>query len=80
MSKREKKKTLDKAIDFTQFKLDNLERQYDNVSKKYAHMVNIGVGLTAIEALDTIRSLLFLYTDIAAHRDALRSMKVDINS
>jgi hypothetical protein len=72
------KPTLDYSVGFLEFKLQGLEMKYAEYAKNFAMYVDTGVGLTNIHVLDTLRSLTFLYTDIAAHRDALRSLKGEI--
>lgn len=69
------KPSVDYSVGFLEFKLKNLEIKYEKYSKDYAYYVEGGVGLTNIHVLDTLRTLTFLYTDIAAHRDALNSLK-----
>lgn len=75
--KAKKKIPLDQSIRFLEYKIEQLEQQYQEHAKSFAQMVSVGVALTAVGALDTIRSLNFLYTDIAAHRHALRTMKLE---
>ena len=75
--KYKKKIPIDQSIRFLEYKIERLEHQYQEHAKNFAQMVSVGVALTAVGALDTIRSLNFLYTDIAAHRDALRTMKLE---
>lgn len=72
------KPTVEFSASWLEYKIGELERKYDDLSKKYAHCVSIGVGLNAVGILDTLRNLAFLYTDIAAHKDALRSLKTEI--
>lgn len=72
------KPTVDYSVKFLEFKLKGLELEYDKFSKAYASYVGAGVGLTNIHVLDTLRTLTFLYNDIAAHRHALRSLKGEI--
>lgn len=72
------KPTVEFSASWLEYRIKQLEGEYDKLSKQYAHCVTIGVGLNALGILDTLRSLAFLYTDIAAHRDALRSLKTEI--
>lgn len=72
------KPTLDYSVKFLEFKIQGLEMKYAEYAKNFAMYVEAGVGLTNIHVLDTLRSLTFLYTDIAAHRDALHSLKGEI--
>ena len=72
------KPTVDWSVHWLEFKIKGMEDQYEERSKDYAWMVNQGVGLTSIHALDTLRTLLWLYTDINAHKDALRSLKAEL--
>ncbi len=73
-----KKPTLNQRISFTKFRLECLEKEFEEASKNFIWQTQQGGGLKNIHMLDTIRRLNFLYTDIAAHRDALRSLEVDI--
>ena len=72
------KPTVEFSASWLEYKIGELEREYDELSKQYAHCVSIGVGLKAIGILDTLRNLAFLYSDIAAHKHALRSLKTEI--
>jgi hypothetical protein len=73
-----KKVTYDEAVSFTKFRLDGLERQFKETSDRFIWQTQQGGGINNIHMLDTIRALQFLYLEIAAHRDALRSLKVEI--
>ncbi len=73
------KPTVDFSVGFLELRIQQLESQYNKLAEQYAHFVKEGVALSNIFVLDTLRGLQFLYTDIAAHKDALRSLKVDIN-
>jgi hypothetical protein len=72
------KPTVEFSASWLEYRIENLEGQYNKLAANYAHYVKIGVGLTNIHVLDTLRSLAFLYTDIAAHKDALRSLKGEV--
>lgn len=72
-----KKATYDEALSFVKFRLDSLERQFKETSDRFIWQIQQGGGINNIHMLDTIRALNFLYAEIAAHRDALRSMKVE---
>lgn len=71
------KPTVEFSASWLEYKIGELEAQYDKLSKEYAHCVSIGVGLNALGILDTLRNLAFLYTDIAAHKHALQSLKTE---
>jgi hypothetical protein len=71
------KPSVEFSVSWLEYKIKSLETQYNELAGNYAYYVKIGVGLTNIHVLDTLRSLAFLYTDIAAHRDALRSLKAE---
>ena len=75
--KKKKKMKLEQAISFTQHKLDNLVEEYKEHAANFSWMVSQGTSLNNIHAQDTLRKLTFLYTDIAAHHDALKSMKTE---
>lgn len=72
-----KKVTYDEALSFIKFRLDGLERQFKETSDRFIWQTQQGGGINNIHILDTIRALNFLYTEIAAHRDVLRSLKVE---
>jgi hypothetical protein len=72
-----KKPSLKQSISYTEYKLKQLESQYNDKANEFVIRVSQGVGLTAIDTHDLIRSLNFLYTDIAVHRDVLRSLKME---
>jgi hypothetical protein len=71
-----KKVTYKEAVSFTQFRLERLENQFKEASDKFIWQTQQGGGIDNIHMLDTIRALNNLYLDIAAHRDALRSLQV----
>ena len=73
-----KKVTYEQSVSFIKYRLEGLERQFKEMSDKFIWQTQQGGGIQNIHMLDTIRALNFLYTDIAAHRDALRSLKVEI--
>lgn len=73
------KPTLDQSVNWLEFQIEDLELKYDKYSRDYAHMISQGVGLTSIHVLDTLRTLTWLYTDIAAHKSALRSLKTELH-
>jgi hypothetical protein len=76
---RSKKKTsYDSALSFTKYRLNNLEKEFEEASKNFIWQIQQGGGWKNIHMLDTIRKLNFLYTNIAAHHDALRSLEVKI--
>lgn len=66
------------AVDFAKFRLDCLTRQFKTTSERFIWQTQQGGGISNIHMLDTIRELNVLYTDIAVHRDALRSLNVEI--
>lgn len=71
------KPTMEFSASWLEYKIKGLEADYNKLSKEYAHCVNQGVGLYAIGILDTLRNLAFLYSDIAAHKHALQSLKTE---
>jgi predicted oxidoreductase (fatty acid repression mutant protein) len=72
------KPTVDFSVKWLEYKIKGLEDKYAEYAKNFVMYVDTGVGLTNIYVLETLRTLTFLYTDIAAHRDALRSLKGEI--
>lgn len=66
------------SADWLEFKIKGLEEKYQKLAEQYTYFVKHGVALTNIHVLDTLRGLTFLYTDIAAHKDALRSLKAEL--
>ena len=72
------KPTVEFSADWLEYKIRGLEEQYNKLAEQYAYFVKHGIALTNIHVLDTLRGLTFLYTDIAAHKDALRSLKTEI--
>lgn len=69
------KPTVEFSASFLEFRIEGMIREYNTLADNYAHYVKIGVALTNIHVLDTLRQLTFLYSDIAAHKHALRSLK-----
>lgn len=76
--KKSKKVTYDEAVSHIQNRLESLERRFKETSDNFIWQTQQGGGINNIHMMDTINSLKFLYTDIAAHRDALRSLKVNL--
>lgn len=76
--KSKKKITLEQAVSFTTYRKESLEREFDEAAKNFTWMMQNGGGIKNIHMLDVIRKMNFLYTQIAAHYDALRSLNVDI--
>lgn len=72
------KPNLNSTISFTEMNLAYLEGQYTKLAEDFTCMYKNGSALENIHALDTLRSMLHLYTNIAAHRDVLRSLKIKI--
>ena len=72
------KPSVDFSVGWMKIKIEQLEREYKEVSENYVWMVQQGVGLTNIHVLDSLRRLTYLYTTIAAHHDAIRSLKVEV--
>lgn len=73
-----KKVKYEEAVSFTKYRLESLERQFKEASDKFVWQTQQGGGIKNIHMSETIRTLNFLYTDIAAHYDALRSLEVKI--
>jgi hypothetical protein len=73
-----KKVKLEQTVSFTKYRLERLEAQFKEVSERFIWQTQHGGGINNIHMLDSIRQLNFLYTNIAAHHDALRSLNVEI--
>jgi hypothetical protein len=71
------KPTIEFSTSWLEFRIQQLEAEYDKYAQQYAYFVKEGIAIKNIHVLDTLRSLTFLYTDIAAHKDALRSLKAE---
>lgn len=78
MPRSKKKTSYDSALAFTKYRLGVLEKEFEEASKNFIWQTQQGGGIKNIHMLDTIRRLNFLYTDIAAHYDAIRSLEVNI--
>jgi hypothetical protein len=78
MKPTEKKVTYDESVSFLKYRLDTLKKEFEEKSREFIWQTQHGGGIQNIHMLHTIRDLNFLYTDIAAHIDALRSLKVDL--
>jgi len=72
------KPSVDFSVGWLKHQIEYLEGKYNEKARDYAYYVSQGVALTNIHVLDTLRTLTFLYTDIAAHRHALNSLKVEV--
>lgn len=55
--------------------LHRLEEEFAEKSRQFCWMTETGAGVNNIHMSELLRSLLFLYTDIAAHRHALHSAR-----
>lgn len=64
--------------DWAKIRLESLERLFKEKSDQFIWQTQQGGGIKNIHMLDTIRDLQMLYLQIAAHHDALRSLKVQI--
>lgn len=73
------KPTVEFSASFLELRIQQMEKQYNDLARGYAYFVNEGLALSNIHVLDMLRGLTQLYCNIAAHKDALRSLKVDIN-
>lgn len=73
------KPSVEFSASFLELRISQMEKQYNDLAQGYASFVRDGLALSNIHVLDMLRSLAFLYSDIAAHKDALRSLKVDIH-
>jgi flagellar biosynthesis chaperone FliJ len=71
------KPSLQFSANWLEYKIKGLEEEYNKLAQQYAYFVKEGIALKNIHVLDTLRSLTFLYTDIAAHKHALRSLKTE---
>lgn len=78
MIRKRKKIKLEQAVSFTTFRLETLQNQFKDASTRFVWQSQQGGGIHNIHMLDTIRELNSLYTQIAAHLDALRSLNVVI--
>lgn len=78
MKPREKRITYDESVSFLKYRLDNLKKDFEKKSEEFIWQTQHGGGINNIHMLYTIRDLNSLYTNIAAHVDALRSLKVEI--
>lgn len=76
--KSKKKITYEQAVSFTKYRKEVLEAQFNENAKQFSWIMEHGGGMKNIHMLDIIRRLNFLYTDIAAHTDALRALNVEI--
>lgn len=72
------KPTVEFSAGFLELRIHQLETEYNELAQQYARFVREGIALKNIFVLETLRGLTFLYCDIAAHKDALRSLKVEI--
>lgn len=72
------KPSVDSSVGWLKIRIEQMETEYNAVSRNYASMVTDGYGLTNIHVLDMLRQLQFLYTTLAAHHAALRSLKVEV--
>jgi hypothetical protein len=72
------KPTKEQSKSFTQYRLDSLLKQFEEQSKIFVRMTEVGGGIENYGMMETVRSLHFLCMDIAVHRDALRSLEVEI--
>ena len=60
---------------FVEVNLEMLEAEFEQQAKMFSSIMKQGGGINSIHMENVLRSLLILYTRIAAHREAIRYLR-----